>query len=130
MRKNQGLSFCMYEYKTIRRHVLRLYGELKENYTDLRIVYSGRGFHIHVMDEEANLLSTKERKKIAQRIGARYPIDEWVTQGEMRLIRLPHSLHGMVSRICIQLKPAEAANFDFRTDSRCIPRFLKTTSSS
>jgi DNA primase catalytic subunit len=130
MRKNQGLSFCMYEYKTVRRQVLRLYEELKENYTDLRIVYSGRGFHIHIMDKQTNLLTPKERQKIAKDIGAKYPIDEWVTQGEMRLIRLPHSLHGMVSRICIQLKPAEVSTFDFRTDPRCMPRFLRTISSS
>lgn len=130
MRKNQGLSFCMYEYKTVRRHVIRLYEELKKNYTDMRIIYSGRGFHIHVIDEETNFLSRKERRNIAKEIGAKYPIDEWVTAGEMRLIRLPHSLHGMVSRICIQLQPAEVPTFDFRTDPRCIPRFLRTTSSS
>lgn len=129
MRKNQGLSFCMYEYKAIRRYTAQLYQELKENYTDLRIVYSGRGFHIHIMDKETNFLSTKERKKIAQQIGKRYPIDEWVTQGETRLIRLPHSLHGMVSRICTQLESSEVPDFDFRTDPRCIPQYLKATSS-
>lgn len=130
MRKNQGLSFCMYEYKTVRRNAISLYEHLKETHTDLRIIYSGRGFHIHVMDKETNFLSTKERKKIAREIGAKYPIDGWVTEGDMRLIRLPYSLHGMVSRICIQLKPEEVPTFDFRTDPRCIPRFLKTTSSS
>ncbi len=130
MRTNQGLSFCIYEYKAIRRYTLKLYEELKENYTDLRLTYSGRGFHIHILDQETNFLTSKERRKIAQQIGRKYPIDQWVTQGEMRLIRLPHSLHGMVSRICTQLKPEEVQKFDFRTDPRCIPRFLRATSSS
>ncbi len=130
MRKKQGLSFCIYEYKAIRHQTARLHNELKENFSDLSLVYSGRGFHIHVMDKEANYLTTRGRRKIAQEFGRRYPIDEWVTRGEMRLIRLPHSLHGMVSRICIQLKPDEVPTFDFRSDPRCLPGFLRTTSSS
>ncbi len=130
MSKNQGLSFCMYEYKTVRRQAAELYQELSENYSELRIVYSGRGFHIHVLDKSADTLTGRERRKIAQEIGNRFAIDEWVTQGEMRLIRLPYSLHGMVSRICVELKPSEVMNFDFRKDPKCIPQFLEATSSS
>ena len=33
----------------------------------MKIVYSGRGFHIHVFDPEAYALSTKERRQIAQK---------------------------------------------------------------
>ncbi len=130
MRQKQGLSFCIYEYKAIRRQTVRLYNELKENYSELRIVYSGRGFHIHILDQQANNLKQKERRQIAKQYAERYPIDEWVTKGEMRLIRLPHSLHGMVSRICIELSPSEVGRFDFRTDPRGLPRFLRATSSS
>lgn len=130
MKKNQGLSFCIFEYKTIRRQVSELYEELSKQFSNLRIVYSGRGFHIHVLDSESDQLTPKERKKIAETYGEKYAIDEWVTQGEMRLIRLPYSLHGMVSRVCVELQPSEVAGFDFRRDRRCIPRFLRTISSS
>ncbi len=105
MEEHQGLSFCMYEFKVVRRRTLELYEELNREYGEFRIVYSGRGFHTHVMDKEAIRAKKREGEKIAEKWAKRYPIDPWVTSGEMRLIRLPYSLHGMVSRICIPLEP-------------------------
>lgn len=105
MKEHQGLSFCMYEFKVVRRRTLELYEELNREYGEFRIVYCGRGFHTHVMDKEAIKAKKREREKIAEKWAKRYPIDPWVTSGEMRLIRLPYSLHGMVSRICIPLEP-------------------------
>src|SRR2546422_918395 len=98
MRRHQGLSFCDWEFEEVRRQAAALYDELSARWTRLKVVYSGRGFHVHVFDDEAFRLSRKERSRIATRIARRYAIDEWVTSGEMRLIRLPYSLHGMVSR--------------------------------
>lgn len=126
MQKHQGLSFCMYEFRTVKRKTLELYEELSREYTDFRFVYSGRGFHIHVADQEAVKITRKEREKIAEKWAKRYPIDPWVTSGEMRLIRLPYSLHGMVSRICIPLNLNEIKDFDPRKYSNCFPSFLKT----
>jgi len=54
-----------------------------------------------------------------------FSIDAWVTTGEMPLIRLPYSLHGMVSRIVLPLEKKEMAKFDPVSDARCIPVFLK-----
>jgi len=125
MKMHQGLSFCMYEFKTVRRKTIELQEELSKEFTDLRFVYSGRGFHIHVLDDEATKMGRKEREKIAEKWKKRYPIDPWVTGGEMRLIRLPYSLHGMVSRVCIPLKLEEIKSFDPRSSRKCFPSFLK-----
>ncbi len=58
------------------------------------------------------------------------PIDVWVTTGGSRLIRLPHSLHGMVSRIVLPLERDEVEGFDPMRDGRCLPGFLGATSAS
>jgi len=54
-----------------------------------------------------------------------YPIDEWVTTGGMRLIRLPYSLHGMVSRVVVPLTIGQLERFDPLRSSICIPRFMR-----
>jgi len=126
MRRHQGLSFCEIELEMVKDETIRLYDELSKVFSDLRIVYSGRGFHIHVFDIEAFGLSLKERSEIAKKIRERgFMIDEWVTSGGMRLIRLPYSLHGMVSRIAIPLDIRELEAFNPIEDERCIPRFLR-----
>lgn len=99
MRRHQGLSFCDWEFAEVRRHAAALFDELLSRWRRLKIVFSGRGFHIHVFDEPAFRLRREERVRIAKKVARDHPIDEWVTSGEMRLVRLPYSLHGMVSRV-------------------------------
>ena len=71
-----------------------------------------RGFHIHVFDQEAYKLNAKQRLIIAREVKRKgFSIDEWVTSGEMRLIRLPYSLNGLVSRIVLPLKKNELEGF-------------------
>ena len=104
---------------------LGLFDYLKESYSDLKVVYSGRGFHIHVLDQKAYILSTKERLNLAKQVKqAGFHIDDWVTSGEFRLIRLPYSLNGLVSRIALPLKKDELESFDAVHDKRCLPKFL------
>ena len=76
-------------------------------------MYSGRGFHVHVFDEKAFRLARTERSRIARTFSRRYAIDEWVTSGEMRLIRLPYSLHGMVSRIVTPVPRRKLETFSY-----------------
>ncbi len=121
MKRGEGLSFCMLEFKKVRKLALKLYDDLREEYKRTRIVFSGRGFHIHVLDKKAIKLGREEREEIARKY-SEYAIDEWVTSGEMRLIRLPYSLNGLVSRVCIPLSVEELAEFDPR--KRAIPSFL------
>ena len=126
MKRGQGLGFCSLELEMVKEQALSLHEYLEKDFSQLRIVYSGRGFHIHVFDEEACGLSEKKRRQLARSVkGKGFAIDEWVTVGEMRLIRLPFSLHGLVSRIVLPLEKSELERFDPISDERCIPKFLR-----
>jgi len=113
MRRHQGLSFCDWEFEEIRRQAALLFDELARRWQHLRVVYSGRGFHVHVFDGDAFHLSRKERSKMASALARRYAIDEWVTSGEMRLIRLPYSLHRMVSRVVVPVPRGKLETFRY-----------------
>jgi len=129
MKRHQGLSFCEIELRMVREETVRLYEVLKGMFSHVRVVYSGRGFHIHVLDKDAFGWSYDERRKLASDLKRKgFLIDEWVTSGGMRLIRLPYSLHGMVSRIVIPLEAGELDVFDPIRDERCIPKFLRSIS--
>lgn len=126
MKKGQGLGFCELELQLVKEQALSLYEYLEKSFSLLKIVYSGRGYHIHVFDKNAYKMTKKEKQQLAKTVKAKgFPIDEWVTVGDMRLIRLPHSLHGLVSRIAIPLDFDELRCFDPINDNRCIPMFLK-----
>ncbi len=125
MKRGQGLSFCELELEIVRREAIGLYEFFERRFSDLRVVYSGRGFHLHVLDKDAYALGTEQRLSLAREAKqAGFHIDEWVTSGEYRLIRLPYSLNGLVSRIVLPLKKEELESFDAVHDSRCLPKFL------
>jgi DNA primase small subunit len=125
MKRRQGLSFCEVELDMVKKEAQGLYDFLGTRFSDMRIVYSGRGFHLHVLDSEAYKLSSEERLYLARQAKqAGFHIDEWVTSGEFRLIRLPYSLNGLVSRIVLPLKKEELESFDPVHDKRCLPKFL------
>lgn len=127
IQSGRGLSFCMYEFKAVRRQAIMLHGELIDKYSMLGIVFSGRGFHVVVDDEPAYRLTRKQRQEIARRYGRRYAIDEWVTAGGSRLMRLPHSLNGLVSRKCMTIKEIrDLLEFDPRSSAHVVPAFLKS----
>jgi DNA primase catalytic subunit len=125
MKRQQGLSFCSLELDMVKEQALRLYDYLEKQFSKMKIVYSGRGFHVHVFDAEAYELSPAKKLALARTIKKKgFQIDEWVTSGEMRLIRLPFSLHGLVSRIALPLEKSELEMFNPIKDERCIPKFL------
>jgi DNA primase catalytic subunit len=126
MKKKQGLSFCELELDMIQKEATLLLDHLEKLYSNLRVVYSGRGFHIHVLDKAAYKMNSKERLDLARQIKQEgFHIDEWVTSGEFRLIRLPYTLNGIVSRIAVPLKKEELEGFDAVHDKRCLPTFLQ-----
>jgi DNA primase catalytic subunit len=126
MARGQGLGFCEIELDLVKQQTVGLHEYLEKDYDDLRVVYSGRGFHIHVFDKEAYSLSAEHRIELAEGVKSLgFEVDAWVTAGEMHLIRLPFSLHGMVSRIAIPLEKNEIEKFNPVQDPRCIPAFLK-----
>ena len=126
MKRGQGLSFCELELEMVRKEAVGLWDYLAESFSSVRAVYSGRGFHLHISDPEIYRLSEKERLGFAREVkGAGFHIDEWVTSGEMRLIRLPYSLNGLVSRVVLPLTKEELERFDAVHDPRCQPKFLE-----
>lgn len=123
--RGQGLSFCELELDIVRREAIDLYEYLKKRFSGLRVVYSGRGFHVHVLDKDTYTIGTDERFSLAREVKQQgFHIDEWVTSGEYRLIRLPYSLNGLVSRVVLPLKKSELESFDPIHESRCLPKFL------
>ena len=125
MKRRQGLAFCDLELNMVKEEAIRLYEELEKQFSHMRVVYSGRGFHIHVFDREPFTWPRKRRRVLAQELKKKgFLIDEWVTTGGMRLIRLPFSLHGMVSRIVLPIEADELSRFYPVTDPRCLPEFL------
>jgi len=126
MARRQGLSFCMLEFRMIKEKTLQMHERLTELFSELSVVYSGRGFHIHILDPETSVWPRRERRRLALKMkNEGYPIDEWVTTGGMRLIRLPYSLHGMVSRVVVPLTIGQLERFDPLRSSICIPRFMR-----
>jgi len=125
--KRQGLSFCRLELQLAQEHALELIDELSEYFGELRLVYSGRGFHVHVLDEDTFFWTRRQRLGLVRSLVRRgYLMDEWVAGGTMRLIRLPHSLNGLVSRLAIPLDGIESRSLDLVSDPRCIPGFVRT----
>jgi len=126
MKRHQGLAFCELELKMVREETVKLFEELKRMFSDMKVVYSGRGFHIHIFDKQTYKWKYRQRKELAKELKQKgFLIDEWVTTGGMRLIRLPYSLHGMVSRVVFPISVEQLDIFDPITDPRCIPDFLK-----
>jgi DNA primase catalytic subunit len=131
MKRRQGLAFCEIELNMVKDEAIKLHEELEKQFSQMRVVYSGRGFHIHVFDEEPFTWSYRKKQILAKELKRKgFLIDEWVTTGGMRLIRLPFSLHGMVSRRVLPINVSELAKFDPVTDQRCIPKFLAPLTSS
>ena len=125
MKRQQGLSFCELELEMVKQEAIGLFDLLKSRFSEVKAVFSGRGFHLHVFDKKAYTLSEKERSDLAEQVkNSGFHIDYWVTSGEMRLIRLPYSLNGLVSRIVLPLTKGELESFDAVHDEQCLPKFL------
>lgn len=72
-------------------------GLKKEGFEKFALIYSGAGYHVHVLDKKAFLLNNNERRKLVKKFH-KYSIDSWVSEGNIELIRMPYSLNGIVSK--------------------------------
>ena len=125
MRKHQGLSFCRLEFQLATQEAVQLVDTLSRRFSQINLVYSGRGFHIHITDEETVSWSRRKRLALVRSLTRKgFVMDEWVPTGGMRLIRLPYSLNGLVSRVARPLRRSELGIFDPITDESTIPKFL------
>ena len=125
MRKYQGLSFCRLEFQLARQEAVQLVDILSGRFSQISVVYSGRGFHIYIVDKATIFWNRKKRLALVRSLTTKgFVMDEWVPTGGMRLIRLPYSLNGLVSRVAIPLRESELGVFDPLTDVRTTPKFL------
>lgn len=115
--KNQPL--CNKCLKKVYGSAVGMKKQLENYFKKIILVYSGRGFHIHILDKKAYNLTTKEREKL-NKIFSKFPIDPWVSRGYIRLIRMPYSLNSLVSRKVI---PLDKKNELSKKDT--FPKFLK-----
>jgi len=100
------------------QQAIKIKEELESGFAKVIIVYSGRGFHVHVLDSRASKLTIKDRETLNKHF-SKYAIDPWVSRGYIRLIRMPYSLNSLVSRIVTPIK-----NNKFPV-KETIPKFLK-----
>lgn len=120
-------KFCYICFNKAREQAEQLYRRLEEmGWRNLEAVYSGRGFHVYVLEEKAEGMSFTERALLAKRIkGEGFGIDPWVTAGEARLARVPYSLNGLVSRVCYPVGLDEIKKGNFWRSSPFVPEFLR-----
>ncbi len=110
---------CMVCLRKAWSYSLALKRELEKKFHKVHLVYSGRGFHVHVADKKAYGLSVDERSEL-NRIFKKFPIDPWVSGGNIRLIRIPYTLHGGVSRIVLPITVQRSLSL-----KQSIPKFLR-----
>ena len=103
------------------RSAVKLEADLEnKGFSKIKIVYSGRGFHVHVLDKKAFYSSQEERRKLSIKF-SKYDIDEWVSNGDVHLIRMPYSLNSLVSRIVTPLRKNSIKDLF----EKSTPKFLK-----
>ena len=115
--KNQLL--CKKCLKKAYNSTIGMKEKLEDYFQRIIIIYSGRGFHIHILDKRADNLTTKERERL-NKIFSKFPIDPWVSRGYIRLIRMPYSLNSLVSRKVIPLYKKDKLG-----EKDTLPNFLK-----
>ncbi len=71
---------------------------LSKHFVSLSSYFSGRGFHIHVRDEKGFRMSIEDKRKLAEKLRERFPVDVKITAVDKGLLRLPGSLHGLTGR--------------------------------
>jgi DNA primase catalytic subunit len=122
-------SFCETCFKATKEATLYLYDVLSESYSDLQIVSTGRGFHIHVFDRDSFHLSVPERELLVSKVKeVNIAVDSYITIGKMYLIRLPYTLNGLVSRVAVPLSVTEVEKLAMY-NSPSIPQFIKEADS-
>lgn len=126
-KRNRPLTrVCGYCTKKVLNEGVELVKFLKKEFKfkKIEIVYSGRGCHVIVKDKEAYYLTFNQRARINKKLN-RFHIDPWVSHGNIRFLRLPYSLNGLVSRITMPLKIKEVKGFNPLNDKRVIPFFIR-----
>ncbi|MDY6774229.1 MAG: hypothetical protein SVS85_03430 [Candidatus Nanohaloarchaea archaeon] len=123
--KAEEYTFCRDCFAEVAEETRYLYAFLENHFSQLELVYSGRGFHIHVEDDEAFAMDREDRNELAGKVAKEFPIDPEVTAGDKDLIRLPGSLHGLVSKVVTPVEPSELSDPDRILDAVGVPEFVQ-----
>lgn len=116
--------FCRDCFRDLARETRQLHAVLDRNFDDLRLVFSGRGFHVHVGDDAAYKLDREDRRQLSNKLTGQFPVDR-ITTADQQLMRLPGSLHGLVSRVVTEVEPADLSRPDRILESTGLPGFLR-----
>jgi DNA primase small subunit len=106
------VAVALNETKKLVKALVEVYGFKKEQ---LIVRFSGnRGFHVHVMDDEAKMWDADIRKQFATDLAAQgINVDIPVTVNVFGLIRLGDSLHGLTGQRCMRV---DLDTYDFFRD--------------
>jgi DNA primase catalytic subunit len=81
--------FCLDCLGTAGQTTKELYGFLKRHFNDMDIVFAGRGFNIHVNEEEGYQMGMEDRRELANKVAQEFPIDKDITAAGSSPFRLP-----------------------------------------
>ncbi|MBI2449059.1 hypothetical protein HYV49_02060 [Candidatus Pacearchaeota archaeon] len=108
--KKSAHDFCEACSKIAIQNTYNFYLELKKQFSDVKVVFSGRGAHVHVLDKNAYYLTLKQRNSLNKKY-KKFAIDPWVSHGRIHLIRLPYTLNSLSSRIVTPLDLKDISKF-------------------
>lgn len=106
-----GEDYRYEDFLRARSVTIRLVDRLLERFSKILVVFSGRGFHIHVRDPEAFLLSPAKRLELIRELNEP-SLDVPVTYGSVSLARLPYTLNALVNAVVVPVSVKKLEEFD------------------
>lgn len=115
-------SFCADCFAELTFQTKEMFGLLSKHFSEIKLIYSGRGFHIHINLKDIEM-SDEEKIKFVGMMKKKFPIDPWVTT-KKNLIRLPGTLNSLVSRRCMEIEVESLNDIDSIINKEAVPEFL------
>ncbi|MFB6076792.1 MAG: hypothetical protein ABEK12_01525 [Candidatus Nanohaloarchaea archaeon] len=116
--------FCMDCFTDLARQTRQLAAFLRTHFDEMQIVYSGRGFHIHIADDAGFMMDREDRIELQTKVSGEFPVSR-VTTADDDLVRMPGSLHGLVSRVVTPIGIDDLDDPAAIIRSRSVPGFLR-----
>ena len=118
-------SFCKECFANITEQAKDLYDLLENHFEKIHLIFTGRGYHIHVRDDFIFEMKPQEREVLANKVNKKFGIDITLTTGQRDIAKLPGSLNGLVSRKVIELKPKDLDDPEKIYLEKSLPNFIK-----
>src|SRR5260370_28758691 len=102
MRKHQGLSFCRLELQLASQEAIQLVEILSRRVTQINLVYSGRGFPIHITYAETIFWNRNKRLALVRSLTKKGVLmEECVPAGGKWVLPASQLVEGLVDRISL-----------------------------